>query len=54
MLSSVSFGTTTNKKWTTPPGTVYRVFEVYERGMFHADGSAPVFVQPDMPEKKKK
>ena len=47
--------TNTNKEWkeSTRPGTVYRVFELYKKGELNAYGEKPVFVVPDVIEKKK-
>ena len=47
--------TNTNKEWkeSMRPGTVYRVFELYKKGELNAHGEKPVFVVPDVIEKKK-
>lgn len=36
------------------PGTVERVFEIYERSGLDASGKAPVFIKPTPEEKKQK
>ena len=42
------------KKWTTPSGTVYRVFEMYEESEKNESGLKPIFITPDVEDKKKK
>ena len=44
----------TKPKYSTPPGTVYRVFEVCERLGKDESGFEPVFVKPEVVEKIKK
>ena len=40
--------------WKTSPGTVYRVFEIYEQSQYLYDGTVPVFKKiEDEPKKKK-
>lgn len=41
-------------KYSTPSGTVYRVFEVCERAGKDESGFEPVFVKPEVVEKIKK
>lgn len=36
------------------PGTVQRVFEIYERSGLDASGRAPVIIKPTVEEKKQK
>lgn len=40
------------KVWKTEPGTVYRVFEMYEADEYNESGEKPVFVKPEIVEKK--
>ena len=40
--------------WTTPSGTVYRVFEIHEKNAYDESGNLPVFVEPKEEEKKQK
>tara|TARA_B100000475_G_C15011201_1_gene320386 strand:+ start:662 stop:841 length:180 start_codon:yes stop_codon:yes gene_type:complete len=40
--------------YSTTPGTVYRVFEVYERLGKDEFGNEPVFVRPEVVDKAKK
>ena len=40
--------------YTTPPGTIYRIFEIYEKAELNELGEKPVFIKPENPEKKKK
>ena len=40
--------------WKTPPGTVYRVFEIYEESQYLYDGTIPVFKKIEEEQKKKR
>ena len=40
--------------WTTPSGTVYRVFEMHAKNELNESGEKPVFVVPTTDDKKKK
>jgi hypothetical protein len=41
-------------KWTTPSGTVHRVFEIHENNARDESGQLPVFVTPTEDDKKQK
>ncbi len=47
------FEKTKNKKsFNSPSGTVYRVFEIYERDGKQMDGRPYLFIKPEVEEKK--
>lgn len=43
----------TKKDFKTAPATVYRIFEVYEESQKNESGEKPVFVQPNVTDKKR-
>jgi uncharacterized protein YjhX (UPF0386 family) len=42
------------KSFNTPSGTIFRVFDIYERDGKHMDGTPYVFIKPEVEEKKNK
>jgi|TARA_Y100000389_G_scaffold2541_1_gene2525 hypothetical protein len=40
------------KSFNTPSGSVFRVFEIYERDGKQMDGTPYVFIKPEVEEKK--
>ena len=50
MLSSNSMKP--KKTYSTPTATVYRVAEIYQRSGCDASGNPPVFLKPDVKQKK--
>ena len=40
--------------FNSPHGSVYRIFEIHEKNGKYESGYSPVFVKPEIDEKKKK
>lgn len=40
--------------WTTPSGTVYRVFEIHEKNAYDESGNLPVIVERKEEDNKQK
>lgn len=40
--------------YTTPPSTIYRIFEIHEKAQYNESGEKPVFVKPVEIEGKKR
>ena len=43
-----------NHKWSTKSGTVFRIFEMYEKAEYNESGEKPIFIKPEVVEKKKR
>tara|TARA_B100001778_G_C18360708_1_gene526249 strand:+ start:325 stop:492 length:168 start_codon:yes stop_codon:yes gene_type:complete len=42
------------KSWNTASGTVFRIFEIYEKDGLNYEGKPYVFIRPEIENKKKR